>query len=54
MSTKPLAGSDAFKAYYRGREANRTNGSLNDNPYKSRKVIGLSNWWIKGFNNIPL
>ena len=37
------------KAELLGKQAATEGKTLADNPYKTRQVMSLSNWWIKAF-----
>lgn len=37
------------KAMLLGKQAALSGKTLSDNPYKTRSMLGLSNWWIKAF-----
>jgi hypothetical protein len=45
-------GTKAYKAVEAGKNAYAQGLGRNDNPYLSGKYMGLSNWWLKGFNEI--
>ncbi len=48
---KPEFGTPAYKAYHAGYESYYKGKCEQDNPYTTAKVIGLSNWWLIGFND---
>lgn len=37
------------KALLLGKQAALSGKTLSDNPYKTRRMMGLSQWWIKAF-----
>jgi hypothetical protein len=41
----------AENAYRRGQNAAKDGKSIKDNPYTTAKLIGLKNWWDKGYND---
>lgn len=48
----PTPGTKAGSAYQQGKYA-ATNGlTIKDNPYILGRMIHLSNWWIKGYNEV--
>lgn len=46
IAMTPQKGDQAYRAYEKGKES-ILNGT--DNPYRGKRYIGLSNWWIKGY-----
>lgn len=48
----PEPASKAGKAYEKGKQSAYAKGSIDDNPYILSSVVHLSNWWVKGFNEV--
>ncbi len=47
---KPEKNTPAYHAYEHGKECKFNGYPLSHNPYITRRVIALSNWWILGYN----
>lgn len=45
----PAQKQNANRAYAMGKSAALRGLPIESNPYKTRRVIGLANWWEKGW-----
>jgi hypothetical protein len=48
----PEKGTKADKAFQAGRNAYAQGLSVKENPFMLSKYIAMSNWWVKGFNEL--